>query len=236
MEWFTIWWQEIGLLGHVMACAAIPMTVVLILQLVMMLIGIGFGGDSDADGDGDDFDFDDGLDGDMDGDFDADADSNLEVDVLGDGNSAEHEQEAGTVKLLTVRGIVAFFAIGGWAGLAALGGGIPGIFAIMIAMLAGAAAMQFAALVIKWALRMQSSGNLDPRNAVSKIATVYITIPPARASSGKVTLVLQDRFVEMEAVTDSAAALKTGTEVEVVGVTGQSCLIVRPAEMIAHGK
>jgi len=134
-------------------------------------------------------------------------------------------------RIFTVRGIVAFFAIGGWAGLAALSGGIPKLWSVQIALLSGVAAMLLASAVIKFALRMQSSGNINLKNAISKLADVYITIPPKRSSPGKVTMVLQERFVELDAVTDSETEIRPNTKVEVIGLVGTDCLIVRPAEI-----
>ena len=90
--------------------------------------------------------------------------------------------------------------------------------------------MLLASMVIKFALRMQSSGNINFKNALSKTADVYITIPPSRSNSGKVTMVLQERFVEAEAVTDSETAIKSGTKVEVIGLADTDCLIVRQLE------
>ena len=199
MEWFFDWWRNLGLVGQIMACAAIPMTVVMLIQLILMIIGSGFG-DSDSD-----------FDGDASDDGDGDGGSNTDI-----------------ARIFTIRGIVAFFALGGWAGLAALTAGISEFFSIWIAVLSGAAAMLLASLAIKFALRMQSSGNINIVNAVAKTAEVYITIPPRRSNTGKVTLVLQERFVELDAVTDNEDPIKPYTKVEVVGVTNGDCLVVRP--------
>lgn len=189
-----------------MACAAIPMTVVMFLQLILMLVGVGFGSsDGDLDNDGADDGGNDGVD---DG-----------------GNDSSNPSAA---RIFTIRGIVAFFALGGWAGLAALTAGVPLLWSVHIALLSGVAAMLLASVVIRIALKMQSSGNLDLRNALSQTAEVYITIPPERSNTGKVTLTLQERFVELDAVTDSDTAIKPNTKVEVIGLAGSDCLVVCP--------
>lgn len=218
MAWFNAWWQSLELAGQIMACAAIPMTVVMILQLILMIIGIEFGhSDSDFDADGTDA-------GDA-GDHEFDSDHDYDHDH-------DHDHDSGgnhdAVRFFTIRGIVAFFAIGGWAGLAALTANIPVIWSIWIALLSGVAAMILASLVIRFALRMQSSGNINLSNAMSLIADVYITIPPSRSNIGKVTLILQERFVEVDAVTDSENAIKPKTRVEIVGIAGTDCLVVSP--------
>ena len=261
MGWFNIWWQGLGLVGQIMACAAIPMTIVMFLQLILMLIGVGFGNDSDSDFDSDSADFDAGTDIDFDADadmdagfdtgFDADFDADTDIDLdagavldpiadaaiedVGGPEAAAHDigHHQSALKLITVRGIVAFFALGGWAGLAALTTGLSALMSVMIALLSGVAAMVVASAVIRFALKMQSSGNISIRNAVAQTAEVYITIPPSRSNTGKVTMVLQERFVELDAVTDSEFAIKPKTIVEIVGVSGKDCLVVSrlPEEM-----
>jgi len=206
MEWFTLWWQGLGLVGQIMACAAIPMTIVMLLQLVLMIIGAGFGEGSDND-----------------------------IDSEGSvGNNDDHPaNEAGSNtssiwRIFTIRGIVAFFAIGGWAGLATLAAGVPVLWAIQIALLAGVAALLLASFIIQLALKMQDSGNLNLNNALAQVAEVYITIPPSRTKFGKVTMLLQERFVELDAVTDLDSEIRPHTKVEVVALADKGCLVVRP--------
>jgi len=242
MAWFHEWWQTIGLTGQIMTYAAVPMTVVLIMQLVLMIIGADISGDSDAGFDGDAPDFDasgDGADAgfdidasDMDGtDFDGADFDGAEFDAgTHDGEYAGSNPNA--VRIITIRGIVAFFAIGGWAGLAALTGGLAPLWSIMIALFSGAAAMLFASFVLHFALRMQSSGNISLKYAIGHTAEVYITIPPLRKNTGKITMVLQDRFVELDAATDNEAEIRSGAKVEVIGLADKECLLVRPISEI----
>ena len=187
-----------------MAIAAIPMTIVMILQAILMMIGAGFG---------------DGA---------TDVDSDYDIDDSASASDASSCGNSSVLRIFTVRGIVAFFALGGWAGLAAITAGIPPLWSIQIALLAGVAALLVAAVVMRLVLRMQSSGNLDLRNAISHTGDVYITIPPLRSRRGKITMLLQERFVELDAVTDSTTAIKPKTKVEVIGLDGIDCLVVRP--------
>ena len=259
MGWFMEWWQGIGLIGQIMACMAIPTSIVLLLQAILMLFGAGFGGDGDSGFDSDGAGIDtDGIDADVsdfgaDG-FDADiADTGMDgfdahgVDAHGfDAHGADSMHAAGdtvlasaagkehhggdseSVRIITVRGIIAFFAIGGWAGLAATTSGIPAIWSVQIALLSGVAAMIFASFIIRFTLKMQSSGNIDLRNAVGQTAEVYITIPSSRSGIGKVMVLIQERYSEIEAVTDNDEPIKPYTVVEIVGLANSGCLVVRP--------
>ncbi|MCL2463240.1 MAG: hypothetical protein FWF44_11285 [Defluviitaleaceae bacterium] len=107
---------------------------------------------------------------------------------------------------------------------------MPVFWSIQIALFSGLAALMLASIAIRLALRMQDSGNINLNNALSLPAEVYITIPPSRANTGKVTMLLQERFVELDAVTDSEKEIRPKTKVEVVGLASKDCLVVRPAE------
>ena len=238
MGWFLDWWQSIGLTGQIMACMAIPTSIVLLLQAILMLIGSGFGGESDSDFDSDGIDAD-GADGGFDG-IDADGtDGGLEhggAEIVSAAAKGHAGSASGSLKIFTVRGIIAFFAIGGWAGIAAITAGIPAIWSVQIALLAGVAAMILASVVIRFALRMQSSGNIDLRNAIDQIAEVYITIPPARSNTGKVMMLLQERYTEIDAVTDCEEAVKPYTKVVITGLVNRDCLIVSPINTVCESQ
>ena len=217
---FVTWWASLTFIGQIFALAAIPMTIVMILQAVLMIIGVGSMGAGEADGSG--------VGETSGGGGNIDAGSDSSYDAMVDANATGvHGVHHDAVKFFTVRGIVAFFALGGWAGLAALSFGWPSIFAIPIALLTGVAAMSLASAVIRLLLRMQQSGNLDFRNAINLEADVYITIPPARTGFGKVTLIFQERFTEVDAVTDSETAIKVGRKVRVVALESSSRVVVK---------
>jgi len=238
MEWFTVWWENLGLLGRIFAYSAIPMTVVMVLQFVLLIIGVGFGSESDGDVE---------VDSDIDTDFDTDGETGLAGDIAAgidaDGDAAigeissyvdksikevDSRSNYSILKVFTIRGIVAFFALGGWAGLAALSGGISAFWSIQIAVFAGVSALILASTVIRLALRMQESGNINMRNTLGQTAEVYIRIPPARSDKGKVTMLVQERFAEVDAITDSDVELLPQSKVEVVALAGADCLIVKP--------
>lgn len=206
------WWEAMSPAMHGFMFSAIPATVVLALQTVLLLMGMGGDeGDLDTDGDVD-------IDTDLDGDF-------VPGDDFSNVDSADSLE--GDLRLFTVRGFVAFFAVFGWTGAAILEGGMPLWFALIGAFAAGAVAMVLIAWIMKSVLKLQSSGNINPKNSVGKSGSVYITIPKNRSGSGKVNIMLQERYSEMEAVTDSETDIPVGKEVIVTGVTTLGTLIVR---------
>lgn len=221
--WFTNWWDGLTLLQQCFAVVAIPATVILVLQTVLLLFGLG---GHDADHGEVDHDFDHDTDHDFAHDVDHDFDHDHDLDHDHDAHDGAHH--AAGIRLFTLRGIVALFAVGGWLGVAMCDLGLSPALAGLIAAAGGFAALVIAALVIKYALRLQENGNIAAKNAVAHTATVYIPIPAARSGCGKVTMNLQERFVEMDALTDCDRVLKTGEMVQVVGVTDEGGLVVRP--------
>ncbi|MGN0492567.1 MAG: hypothetical protein ACI4F7_02875 [Acutalibacteraceae bacterium] len=213
MTWFTNWFGELSTFQQALACAAVPATVILLIQTVLLLFGIG---GHDADHGELDHDFGNGHDFDHDHDHDFDHDH----------DGAHHSYG---VRLLTIRGLVAMFAVGGWLGIAAVDLGASDLASGLIAVVSGILALLLVAYIIKAFSGLQESGNLDAHNAVAQTARVYLTIPARRGGTGKVMLTLQERLVEMDAVTDFDREIKTDSMVQVVSAT-ENILVVRPID------
>lgn len=214
MQWFTDWWYGLTSLQQVFACAALPATAILIIQTILLLMGVGGEGDADADVDGD---VSDALADDIDADFDADLDADFESD------GAQH---AAGVRIFTVRGLVAFFAVGGWLGIAMIDLNLSSGLASVIAIAGGLVALISVAYILKLFLSLQESGNVSIKNAVSHTGTVYITIPPERKGQGKVIVLFNERLMELDAVTDEKKAIKAGRQIKVTGLASDNTLIV----------
>ncbi len=218
MQWFVDWWNAMNLLQQSFAVVAIPATVVLILQTVLLLFGVG----GHAADHGEVADGHDGMDG-QGGDHDI---QSGDGDV--DGQDHDPAHHAAGIRIFTVRGLVAFFSVGGWLGVVLAETTLAMPLVIAIAFAGGVVALLLTAWFIKWSLSLQEQGNLDLRGAVGKTAQVYIPIPAGGKSSGKVTLNLQERYVELSAVTMAGRSLHTDEMVKVTGVMNQNLLVVRP--------
>jgi hypothetical protein len=140
------------------------------------------------------------------------------IDAGGDHAGAHGVVHEG-LDLLSVRALsagVAFFGLGGLVGLTTPLGWIA---AIPLALIAGVAAMVGTAVAMRWLLKFEDDGTVSIHGAVGATGTVYLTIPGDRKGAGKVTLTLQNRTVEYQAVT-SAGALPTGAPIMVVDIVG----------------
>lgn len=195
-------WNSLIIGQQVFLCIAVPATLLLIVLIVTMLAGMS---DSDADAD---------LDGD--GDFDAD-------DVNGD------TPDAG-LSFFTLRGIVAMLSIMGWSGLVFLDPSLGLHWAVgaAISLVLGLLALFLVALAMRGISRLQSSGNLDVGNAIGKVAQVYLTVPAAGKSAGKVSITVQEQLTELAAITTATEPIPTGAYVRVVAVSENGTLVVEP--------
>ena len=191
------WWNGMTLLAQILACIAVPSTLLLVIQLIMTIVGLGDDSDGDVPDDlEDDVSFD-----------DADGDIGLRV--------------------FTIRGLTAFFTLLGWVGLSVSRTGAHAVISIMCGVLAGVVAMFLIALLVKYAMKLQDDGTLDYKNALGLSGTVYITIPAKRLEKGKINIMLQGHYMELEAVTDEDEDIKFGTEIVVIGLSGANTLVVK---------
>ena len=200
-EWFMT-----DPLRSALFCVAVPATVIMILQTVMIFIGMA--GHSDVD-----MPDDNGIEGVF------GSDSPDAPDV--------HFGDSG-LRIFTVRGMVAFFAVGGWAGLSALSLSGSAAAAIVTAFIAGTLALLLVAWFFKWAASLNENGTLQMESAVGKVGEVYITVPPEMSGTGKVNVIIQGRMTEAEAMTDCDRPLKYGEPVEVVDMAVGNVFKVRP--------
>lgn len=188
-----MWWETLNLAQKIYFCIATPASLLLVVQIVLMLIGIG----GDASGD-------------------------VDVDVDVDVDTGDFDLDAG-FSVFTVRGLVAFFAVGGWVGYTLSDGNLG--LAITLSVVAGAAALVGMAFLMKWILSLQSAGNLNYKDAVGKIGEVYLTVPAAGKGKGKINILLNERFVELSAVTKSDEPIPTGSKIKVLDVEGDDIVV-----------
>ena len=198
-------WYSLSLFQQILLCIVVPVTLILVIQFILLLFGIGGGDHADATVD---------LDGDGIPDDVSNADQGMEF------------TEIGGLRLLTLRGILAFLSIGGWTALV-VSIEYSVLLAVVIGLLAGAAADILYALVMRAVLRLQENGAVHLKNAVGLTGEVYIPIPPQRTANGKINIILQGKLCEEEAIWNGDVFLPTGTKVTVTGILGDA-LIVAP--------
>jgi hypothetical protein len=208
----TAWWEALTTFQQVMFVMASIATIIMAIFLILMIFGI-HGGDAYA---GDAVD------------INGDGIPDIHIDTGSDVDDLNHEPLGAMsgLRILSVRTVLAFFAVGGWTAYA-LADVISPWLASLCGLLAGAIAAFLLAFAMKAMMRLENEGTIDYHNAIGKTASVYIKVPKGQKSFGKVNLTLQERYIEADAVTDGDEDLSTGTTVEVVGVRDEQTLIVR---------
>ncbi len=201
----------------------------MVCQFLMTMLGLGDDGADFADGDvgggdvgADAGDFDAGGEMDIDGDHHTPLHHAADADV-------DHPGSTWLFQVLSFRTVVAaltFFGLGGaWSSSS---GHTPAL-SLLIALAAGFAAMFSMYHLMKAIYNLQSSGNVDIRNAIGQPAKIYIPVPSAGEGKGKVQVSLQGRTMEYEAVTDEGEKLSTGENVIVEAVVGSDIVKVMRA-------
>ena len=150
-----------------------------------------------------------------DGDVDIDADVDTEVS-LGDGSG---------FFFFSIKGLIAFFAIGGWTGFSLGATALSPVWIILIAIGVGVIAMILVNLLMRAISRLAQSGTMDINNAVGKVGEVYLTIPPSLSGKGKISVEIQGALTELDAMTENDKPIKTGTKVTVEKVDENTCYV-----------
>ena len=152
-------------------------------------------------------------------------DADLDTDTDGDGALDSHTDTG--MSLFTTKGLTAFFAIGGWTGIVMLTCGVNTAVSIVVSIVAGLVAYIVVWFVIRMILRLQEDGTADYNSAVGKVATVYVSVPPKRKGRGKITLVLQGRYTEADAVTDEEEKIPVDAQVVIRQSQGDVFVVER---------
>lgn len=129
------------------------------------------------------------------------------------------------LQLFSVRALsagVAFFGIGG---LAALRLGLPAVLAIPIGAVAGILGAIGVAAVMRGMRRLEGDQTFRLTNAVGKSGDVYLSIPPQRSGTGKIHITIQERLMELDAVTPDEE-IPTGSRVLVIDSIAPATVVV----------
>ncbi|HUF28266.1 MAG TPA: hypothetical protein VMM18_14915 [Gemmatimonadaceae bacterium] len=153
---------------------------------------------------------------------------------IGDDHAVDHhgipagkESLTHGLHLFSVRALsagIAFFGVGGLAGMSTAFGLLA---AVPLALISGSVATVAVAAIMRAMMRLEDDGTVQIHGAVGTSGTVYLAIPGDRSGVGKVHVTLQNRLVELQAVT-SQQSLPTGSRVLVIDVVGPDTVDVVP--------
>lgn len=142
--------------------------------------------------------------------FGADMDADMDIDDFDGGGDG--------LSFLSIRSMAAFLTFFGLTGRLGLEENWSGGQTIGVAMGMGLASMLLVAWLMAQFARLTSSGNVDPNNAVGSNAVVYLKIPGENSGKGKITVSIQGRSQEFEAITNGPE-IPTGAQVKITQQT-----------------
>jgi hypothetical protein len=151
---------------------------------------------------------------------------------LGFGDGLDGDLDGGdSLGLLSLRSVTGFLGGFGWGGGLALENGAPPIVAIVVGTVVGGSLLLLVAGAIRFLYSLRESGNLDYRNAVGKVGTVYLPIPPAGQGPGRIWVELQGRMTEIAAYTHHGKRIPAQHRVRVLDMVDERTVLVGPLSL-----
>ncbi len=201
-----LWWESLGLVGQMLACVAVPATIIIVIQAVFAMF---FSEEPETEVD------------------------NYSAPDVDDIDDISGKFDARGVQFFTIRGFLTFFAIFGWSGIFFLKLDINTYLSLAFAIGLGFIFMVITAYIFSFFVSMQNSGNMEIESSIGLDGTVYIRIPANRSGVGKINAVVSGRYAEFDAMTDSEEIIPTGAVIKVVGLVNETVLLVKSKEVIS---
>ncbi len=238
------WWDALMTIEKILYCIAVPSTIIFVIQTLFIIFG-GHGDGFDAsDSSGIDFDHDmsgmhgAGFDHDLSGMHGADINHNIEIghnadidysQVTAHDGSTAHDtvDNLDSFRLFTIQGIIGFFCMFSWASIAGIANGMNAGLAIMTGFVLGIILMFAVAVIIRYSYRLAQDGTFNIKDTLGINATVYLTIPAKKSGQGKVNVMVSERMVELNAVTDSEDMINTGETVRIIDIINDFVVVER---------
>jgi hypothetical protein len=133
----------------------------------------------------------------------------------GSDTSIHHDGFAAALDLRSPRTIAAGIAFFGVTGMISVKFGVPAVLTLAPAAVVGLAAMYGVSRLMRGLARLERDGVISLADAVGESAVTYLSIPARGEGTGKVTLALGGRRVQVRAMTDGPA-IPTGAHVRVL--------------------
>jgi hypothetical protein len=133
--------------------------------------------------------------------------SDMDSEMGDDGGEAGDHDAHSMMDYFTVRNLVSFFLGFSWCGIVMIESGSS----LGVAIAGGTL--------------MKSDGTLSIDNAIGHEGLVTITIPADKQRYGKVGISFQNRYRELEGISEGQQELAKGTRVKVVAVAGSQLVV-----------
>ena len=147
-------------------------------------------------------------------------------DFMGD-TDHDFSGDHGSLQFFNFRNFINFFLGFGWS-LIALNDTISNRFILItISCVIGIALVAVVMSLFYGLSKMSQSGNLELKNAIGKVAEVYLTIPSSQSGIGKIHIKIQGSLRELDAMA-TGQSIPTGQLVKVTNIINDDLLLVEP--------
>ena len=225
VDYMSEWWEGLSLLLKVLYCIAFPSTLILLVQTLLSMFGFHDGGS------GHDFSDTSGLDLDVDIDTDISGHGDVDIGHCTHDIGCDHNVDGGnpadfvSMRMFTLQTIVAFLTVFSWSSIVLVSSGVYPALSTIIGFVLGLATMLLVAKIVQLSARLAENGTADYKNAIGETATVYVPCPPKDQGLGKVTVMINGQLREVTAINNSSELIKTGTQVRVIDLQGDTVVI-----------
>lgn len=130
--------------------------------------------------------------------------------------------------IFSIKPLTGFFLGFGWAGGLALDNGLGLFAATTLALIAGGGLMAVIVAMFRAIHSMRSDGTMRIEDALNATGTVYITLPPSKASGGQVIVSFRGRQETFAGLNTSDRPIPSGDRIRVVQVIDSRTVLVEP--------
>ena len=138
--------------------------------------------------------------------------------------------EGGASGILSIRTIGAFFTGFGWSGAAMLQAGYGTGAATFVGIVVGSIFMALIFYLMAYLHSLRQEGTINYANAVGKIGSVYLPVPPHRKGIGQIEVLVQGRLKIVQAITYNDKKIGNRVAVRVTELVDTQTILVEPLE------
>lgn len=129
-------------------------------------------------------------------------------------------------QFFTLKNMIGFFTIFGWAGIASIQSGFNVATSVFVATIGGLLMMSAMAGTFYILMKAQYDGTMKVEKAIGHMGEVYLTIQSKRGGLGKVQIRVMGALRTLDALTDDEVDIQTGKMVTVSNVIDGTTLLV----------
>ncbi len=192
------WWMELTVLNQIFYVVAIFFSAFFVWQLLAALLGLGGGADAAVSGDAN----------------------------FGDSGPEFNDGTVASFKLLSIRSLIAFGMLFGWAGALYLQRGLEVRTALVYALVWGSAGMAVVAYFFHGIRQLTETGNASLDTCVGTSGEVYLDIP--EGGTGQVRVIESGTVAYVSARGKNGMPVSAKTPVRILRVVSPTTLEVEP--------